>query len=335
MRRHSVCEGLEQSAEPRANHIERHAEQLEDALLRRRVVDPKASSTELIAVADDVVRMRPHVVRPLRYEGHVLIERPCEWVMRIRQPALVVLLKQVCRVDPEELPFALADQFPPPRDLMPDQADHRLGFAATIGHDEDQVVRTRAREPRDLLALLFADELVERTSGRPRKTLSACAFRDRDQLVELTPCHVLSARHRKRTHDPARRQDFAEDLDLRVAESRAEVRDLQLVTEVWLIRAVAQERILDVQSRKRQLELHAKHFVPKLGEEALDQGEHVLLIAERHLQVELCELGLTVRAQVLVSEAARYLVVALDTGHHQQLLQHLRSLRQSVEAAGM
>ena len=38
-------------------------------------------------------------------------------------------------------------------------------------------------------------------------------------------------------------------------------------------------------------------------------------------------------AQVLVAEAARDLEVALEPGHHQQLLELLRALRQRVEAA--
>ena len=54
-----------------------------------------------------------------------------------------------------------------------------------------------------------------------------------------------------------------------------------------------------------------------------------------HLQVELGELGLAVGAQVFVAEAAGDLEVALDAGHHEQLLQLLRALRQGVELAGM
>src|SRR3712207_9041615 len=48
---------------------------------------------------------------------------------------------------------------------------------------------------------------------------------------------------------------------------------------------------------------------------------------------ELRELGLPVGAQVLVAEAAGDLVVALEAGHHQQLLEELRRLGQRVELA--
>ena len=56
-------------------------------------------------------------------------------------------------------------------------------------------------------------------------------------------------------------------------------------------------------------------------------------VNERHLDVDLGELGLAVGAQVLVAEAASDLVVALDAAHHEHLLELLRALRQRVELA--
>ena len=68
-------------------------------------------------------------------------------------------------------------------------------------------------------------------------------------------------------------------------------------------------------------------------EQRVDQVEDVLLVDERHLQVELGELGLAVGAEVLVAEAARDLEVALEAADHQQLLEQLRRLRQRVPGA--
>ena len=61
--------------------------------------------------------------------------------------------------------------------------------------------------------------------------------------------------------------------------------------------------------------------------------DHVLALDEGHLDVELGEVGLAIGAQVLVAEAAGDLVVALEAGDHQQLLEQLRRLRQRVEGA--
>ena len=64
--------------------------------------------------------------------------------------------------------------------------------------------------------------------------------------------------------------------------------------------------------------------------DVLDRVEHVVLDDEGHLEVELGELGLAIRAQVLVAEAARDLEVTLEAADHEQLLEELRRLRQRV-----
>src|SRR6185295_14573092 len=71
------------------------------------------------------------------------------------------------------------------------------------------------------------------------------------------------------------------------------------------------------------------------SKEALDQLEDVLLRREGHLDVDLRELGLAVGPQVFVAEATGDLDVTLEAGHHEELLEELRRLRQGVEAAAM
>ena len=68
-------------------------------------------------------------------------------------------------------------------------------------------------------------------------------------------------------------------------------------------------------------------------QQPVDHLVDVLLLHERHLQVELRELGLAVGAEVLVAEAAGDLEVALVPADHQQLLEELRRLRQRVPRA--
>ena len=64
-------------------------------------------------------------------------------------------------------------------------------------------------------------------------------------------------------------------------------------------------------------------------------AEHVVLVDEAGLDVELHELELAVGPQVLVPQAAGDLEVAVDAADHQQLLEELRALGQRVEAAGL
>jgi hypothetical protein len=58
-----------------------------------------------------------------------------------------------------------------------------------------------------------------------------------------------------------------------------------------------------------------------------DHREHVLLVDEGHLEVELRELEAAVGPSLLVAQAPDDLVVAILAGDHEQLLQLLWRLR--------
>jgi hypothetical protein len=77
----------------------------------------------------------------------------------------------------------------------------------------------------------------------------------------------------------------------------------------------------------------AQALSPDGGERPLDQLEQELAIGERHLHVELRDLLDAVGTQILVAEADRDLVVAVEAGHHRELLQDLRALREREEPA--
>ncbi len=72
-------------------------------------------------------------------------------------------------------------------------------------------------------------------------------------------------------------------------------------------------------------------FGDQRHDQTLDHPHDLVAADERHLDVDLGELGLAVGAQVLVAEAARDLVVAVDAADHEDLLEELRRLRQRVE----
>src|SRR4029079_14058856 len=80
-------------------------------------------------------------------------------------------------------------------------------------------------------------------------------------------------------------------------------------------------------------DLDADALAPDAREHLLLQREEELLVGEGHLDVELRDLLDAVGAEVLGTEADRDLVVAVEPGHHRQLLEDLRALRQREEAA--
>ena len=75
----------------------------------------------------------------------------------------------------------------------------------------------------------------------------------------------------------------------------------------------------------------SEHRLEGLAQELLHEPEDVFLTHEAGFDIELRELGLTIRAQILVAEALDDLIVAIEAGHHQQLLHELRRLRQREE----
>ena len=63
-------------------------------------------------------------------------------------------------------------------------------------------------------------------------------------------------------------------------------------------------------------------------DEALGDGEDLVLLGEGHLEVDLGEVGLAVGAEVFVAEAAGDLEVAVEAADHEELLEDLRGLRE-------
>src|SRR5437763_758993 len=68
------------------------------------------------------------------------------------------------------------------------------------------------------------------------------------------------------------------------------------------------------------------------GDACLHHVEHILALDERHLEVKLAKLELTVGAEIFVPPAGRDLVVAVDPAHHAELLEQLGRLGEGEKA---
>ena len=126
------------------------------------------------------------------------------------------------------------------------------------------------------------------------------------------------------TRMPLIARGAGERLELGRREHVGQLDQLHPEAQVGLVDAEAVHRLVPRHplDRRRPLPRHRLGG----GEHGLaDRGEHVVLVDEAHLGVELHELVLAVGAQVLVAQAAGDLVVAVDAGHHQQLLEQLRA----------
>ena len=146
----------------------------------------------------------------------------------------------------------------------------------------------------------------------------------RARSLRLSSCGT----RRKRTASAPR-----EDAELRAARDLGRVLELEPEARVRLVRAEPAIGLLEGHARERRLDLDPEALAPDAGVHALHHVVEELLVGEAHLDVELGDLLHAVGAQILVPEADRDLVVAVEAGDHRQLLQDLRALRQRVEAA--
>src|SRR5439155_7559334 len=105
-----------------------------------------------------------------------------------------------------------------------------------------------------------------------------------------------------------------------------------------LVAAIALQRI-SVRNLRKGQRAHPAAAAKLLEHPMQDRTEcrkYIFLGDERHLDIELIVLARrAVGAARLVAEARRDLKIAVETGHHQQLLELLRRLRQGVKFSGM
>ena len=195
--------------------------------------------------------------------------------------------------------------------------EHRRGRVAA--EDGQLLLGEKLRDRRAHLALL-----VEHEVGEP---LGAPLL---GELLELR--QVAAAELLRHTQEPHGLGAF-EDAELGVARDLGRVLELEPEARVRLVGAEAAIGLLERHARERRRDLDSEAFAPDAGVHPLHHVVEELLVGEAHLDVQLRDLLDAVGAEILVPEADRDLVVAVEAGDHRQLLQDLRALRQRVEAA--
>ena len=213
--------------------------------------------------------------------------------------------------------------------------------------------RRNAEDARDLGALVGAEEHrrarvgpkrvehlrrrgTSRSASGPRRPRRRRGTRAPSRPTPSRPPRASRGRRARAPRSTRRYRTAAASANTpnsRAARDLGRVLDLEPEAKVRLVRAVAEVRLLPGHARERRLELDAAALAPDPRDDPLDQPEQLVLVGERHLDVELRQLLQPVGAQILVPEAAGDLVVALEAGDHEQLLVDLRALRQREEAA--
>ena len=186
----------------------------------------------------------------------------------------------------------------------------------------------------ELRQLRLGEELRDRRADLPllvedeiRKALRPPLLRELLELREVAA--GVRLRHAQEAHGLG----ALEDAELGLARDLRRVLDLEREARVRLVGAEAAVGLGERHPRERRLDLDPEALAPDPRVHLLHRRVEELLVGEAHLDVELRDLLDAVGAKILVPEADRDLVVAVEAGHHRQLLQDLRALRQRVEAA--
>ena len=80
-------------------------------------------------------------------------------------------------------------------------------------------------------------------------------------------------------------------------------------------------------------QIHIDHLLKDVFGKSFKHVQHIGLVHEGHLTVDLGKLRLTVSAEIFIPETLDNLKVSVHPCHHQQLLQDLRRLRKRVEVS--
>ena len=222
--------------------------------------------------------------------------------------------------------------------MQADLARRILSRFLLVGEEAEEVARLRLRglgDRRDLGGLQELRDAALRPLGRelePGEAFGPVGLRERLRLVDLLARQLGAAGHAE-TDDRAlgRRRGRREHLERARLRELGDVEQLEPEPSVGLVASEPPHALVVGQPVERLLDRDLLELSVELDHQVLDHGEHVVLLDERHLHVELGELGLAVRAQVLVPQALAELEVAVEAADHQHLLEQLRALGKRVD----
>ena len=367
----AVLERVQEEAELVALLLLVDAEELEDAGLLLRGMDTDGAAAEFAAVEHEVVGEAGDRGDPVAVAGgegllaavggggEGVVQRvpaacfPGGCAARHRVPVgdrrlevarLLQPLHQRKVDHPDPGVLVQVDQVQVVGELDPQLAEHAVDDRGLRVHAEAQQI---ARFGLGGLDQLRADALQELGDAggelkfsvgllhlAHRQPAAAEAFGELRQRVGLLAGERAAAGHADQLHGAPGSHGRVEDLEAGVAADLGHVHQFHAEAEVGPVGAEAGHR-LRVGHPRNLRHVDTGDLFPDAADHPLAQRDHVLLVDEAHLQVDLGELRLPVSPRVLVAEAADDLHVPLGPADHQELLEQLRALGQGVEAAGL
>ncbi len=269
-------------------------------------------------------------------------------VERLQLAGERVALEQRTADQPNELVVLSFQQLEVPGEL-PAKLPARLKGGDLRAGQEQQEVALPGVQPLDQVGGDVGREVLDDVGcklpsghAHPGQTAHAVGLGPIDEPVDLAAAdHGVVGRSGMRVFGPdvhaddlaALGQHPVEDLIVGTLRDVCDVVQLQPVADVRGVGAVAVHRVVEGHAGERDRQLLSVDVLPHACQHVLYVALDVALVHERHLHVDLGELRLPVGAGILVAEASRHLIVAVEAADHQHLLVQLGRLRQRVEGA--
>ena len=283
-------------------------------------------------VDDDVVGVRDSRTGLLGETVSPFVRRPRERVMN-RAPAMPSSSQLEHREvgDPQEREALVVDQSELATEVEP-KGREDLRRRSPVASREEQRLPGGECEP---LELRVGEKLRNRRANFARRVVPDQVRQPSSavNLRELLERSKLGPRERLRDAKEADSFRVGEDAELRLPREPGRILELEREARIRFVRAKPTIRLRERHALPRRLDLDAKALAPDPSEHLLHRGEELLAVREAQLHVELRQLLHPVGPEILVAEADRDLVVAVEAGDHRQLLQDLRALWEREEAA--
>ena len=143
-------------------------------------------------------------------------------------------------------------------------------------------------------------------------------------VIDNLAAHLCTARHTQRGNTTFRiRGRTCKHFEFDRAHQVSNLDQFKVDAQIRFVRSVAMHSIRIGHSRKRLRQIDLHRLFENVADHTFHGSRNSRFVDKTHFDIELCEFRLAIGTQILVSEAANDLIVAIQTRHHQQLLEDL------------
>ncbi|OPZ25447.1 MAG: hypothetical protein BWZ01_02483 [Deltaproteobacteria bacterium ADurb.BinA179] len=303
-------------------------------------MDTDAPSPYLVAVDHHVVCLGSHLPRIAREKREIVGHGRGERVVH-RNQALVLLapLKQGKIGHPQCREGVRIDETEAPRHMKPECAQARVCRVLRGCDDQGDVARLHVQalphgiEPACLKELGQARLPAVALQAGPEDAFCSEIGHHVRKRIEVFPAEPVGGLDRERLDHAAFSKGGREHPEIRSGHDVGDILELHAEAGIRPVGAVILHGLLVGHPPERNRQVHSDGFPEEVHDHGLGYIQDIVHLDERHLDIDLGELGLPVRSQVFVSEALDDLVIAVKARNHEKLLEELGRLGKRIAFA--